>query len=174
MLSDEQIPEEGVGRKFTTAVQRSLIEYWAKMHQTYRATGDCRYKLPARCWIKLQAVREKSYVPIVPEGLGVFTGEQQLSVDELENVASNRYAVEWNFKKKRNYIRQLEGTIFEELHDASLFQGARGGGVISVIFHHIADIFQPRRKSASARIACGGMGERSADSTDQSSMLVGA
>ena len=88
------------------------------MDQAYRATGDRGYKLPARCWKKLRAVREKSYVPIVPERLGVFTGEHQFSLDELEIVASNRYAIQCNFNKCK-YIRRLEGSSFEDLHDPS-------------------------------------------------------
>ena len=116
MLSDDHIPEEGVDRKYATAVQRALTEYWAKIDQAYRVTKNPQFKLPTRCWRKLEAVRKKSYVPIVPEGVGVFTGGQQFSMDELENIASNRYAIGWNFKKS-NYIRQLEGATFEDLHD---------------------------------------------------------
>ena len=66
-MSDEHIPEEGVDRKFATAVQRTLIDFWSSMHQAFLATGNSQYKLPTRCWKKLQAVRKKSYVPVVPE-----------------------------------------------------------------------------------------------------------
>ena len=53
LLSDEHIPEEGVGRKYANAVQRQLIEFWSTMHQAFLATGNEAYKLPTRCWKNL-------------------------------------------------------------------------------------------------------------------------
>ena len=118
MMSDDHIAEEGVERKFATAVQRKLIDFWTSIHQAYAATGGRRYKLPVRCCQKSQAVRQKSYVPLVPEGQGVFTGEQRFLIEELDNIPSNRYAIEWNFKQG-NYIRQIVGSSYDDLHDPS-------------------------------------------------------
>ena len=46
----------------------------------------------------------------------MFTREQQFDTEELDHVLANRYTIEWNFKKG-NYIRQLEGSSYEDLHD---------------------------------------------------------
>ena len=57
-------------------------------------------------------------MPFVPEGQGVVTGEQTFSIEEFDHIPSNRYVVEWNFKKG-NYIRQIMGSSFEDLRDPS-------------------------------------------------------
>ena len=98
LLSDEYIPEDGVDKERATGLQRQLIEFWTNMHRSYLATGTSFYKLPQRICKKLQAVQRKSYKPLVPEHVTVFTGEQQFDAEELDHYSQNRYTLEWNFK----------------------------------------------------------------------------
>ena len=48
LLSDEDIPDEGIDRQCATALQKQLIEFWTGMHRFYLATGKSIYKLPQR------------------------------------------------------------------------------------------------------------------------------
>ena len=89
-LSDKYIPDEGVDREHATAVQRHLIEFWTEMHKAYLGTGNKIYKLPFRCYKKLQAVRRKSYVPLVLKDVDVFIGVQDFDLEDLDHVRANR------------------------------------------------------------------------------------
>ena len=55
-------------------------------------------------------------MPLVPKDVDIFTGEQDFDLEDLSHVRANRYAPEWNFKKG-NYIRQMVGESYEDLHD---------------------------------------------------------
>ena len=86
------------------------------MHGAYLATGKPRFKLPQRVYRKLQVVQQRSYKPLVPENVSVFTGEQRFDDEDLNWIHQNRNAWEWNFKKG-NYIRQIRGETLETLMD---------------------------------------------------------
>ena len=75
MLDDSPIPEQGIDRKCATGIQRAVINFWTQMDKAYQATKNKKVKIPNRCWKKLEAVRRKSYKPIVLEEIQVTTGK---------------------------------------------------------------------------------------------------
>ena len=138
-MSDESIPDEGVDRKFATAVQRTLIDFWMQMHQAFLATGNDQDKLTTRCWKKLQAVHKKSYMPLVPESEGVFTGEQFFFRLRSLNM-SKPIATPLSGTSRKASISarswDLHLRIFMTLPRSKKSQGAPGGDSTLVTFHH--------------------------------------
>ena len=86
------------------------------MDKAYQAKKTKKSTIPNRCWKKREAVRRKSYIPIMPEEVKVTTGEQESTLEEMDNLSSTHHDIAWNFKRG-NYIRQLEGATHEDLHD---------------------------------------------------------
>ena len=63
-------------------------------------------------------MRRTRSVPFVLEDVAVFTGEQDFDIEDLDSFRQNRFIPEWNFKGG-NYIRQIVGETFDDLHDTA-------------------------------------------------------
>ena len=56
---------------------------------------------------KLEAVRKRSYRPLVPEGTQPHEGQQQFTHDDLIGNILNRFDVGWNVNQETISSRQM-------------------------------------------------------------------
>ena len=90
-----------------------------KVETAWKAAGDMRYHIPDILKRKLEAVRKRSYRPLVPEGTQPHDGRQEFILDELDGNIYNRYDVGSNFRPG-NYVFQIDGEKVADLHDPKL------------------------------------------------------